>query len=382
MTSEVGTPSRELPGLALFFTLGVSLSDWERTGYIDREVRYYQRLAEHIGPITFVTYGDAADLSLAEKLGGIRVAANTDRLPSEVFMRRAAKLHQQALGRSAIFKSNQIKGAQAVIDAANLTGGKSIVRCGYLLSRFRANQPVSMRMRFGLWRRELAMFHQADRVFLPTQEDALYARQWYALPASKVVVMPNFVDTDMFAPRDELPCEPGLVCFVGRLAPQKNVGALIEAMAGLKGAKLRLIGDGPQQAELAALAERFQVDIEMLGNVPHAELPRLLAECEIFVLPSLYEGLPKALLEAMSAGVPVIATKVQGSGAVIRHRDTGWLCDDTSPESLRRALSSMLEDSRLRTQIGRAARRYVQENFSLEKVLAQEVAVYQELGLV
>jgi glycosyltransferase involved in cell wall biosynthesis len=73
---------------------------------------------------------------------------------------------------------------------------------------------------------------------------------------------------------------------------------------------------------------------------------------------------------------------VQGSEEVIKHRKTGWLCEDTSPESLRKALVTLLEDSRLRAQIGKDARRYVQEHFSIERVLADEVAVYRELGVV
>ncbi|MEJ2149169.1 MAG: glycosyltransferase family 4 protein [Chloroflexota bacterium] len=368
-------------GLALFFTLGVSLVDWQEAGYLHRELSYYRRLAEHVGPVTLVTYGGEEDARLGEQLEGFRVLNNPERLPPEEFMQRAPDLYRRELEGLAIFKSNQIKGAHAVIHAAGLTGGCAIVRGGYLLSRFVSNRPVSTRMRFGLWRRELALFHQAGRVFLPTSEDAQYAQRWYALPAGKVVVVPNFVDTDLFRPREDLACEPGLVCFVGRLAPQKNLAALIEAMAGLKGARLRLIGDGPQRNNLFRLAQEKGVPIEILGTVPQEELPVLLAECEAFVLPSLYEGLPKSLLEAMAAGVPVVATQVQGSASVIQHRETGWLCEDTSPEALHRGLSALLRESRLRAKIGRAARQYMIESFSLEGVLAREVAVYKELGL-
>jgi glycosyltransferase involved in cell wall biosynthesis len=130
------------------------------------------------------------------------------------------------------------------------------------------------------------------------------------------------------------------------------------------------------------MAHDLAVPLEMTGNVPHEALPRLLAECEVFVLPSLYEGLPKALLEAMATGIPVLTTKVQGSGPLIYHRATGWLCEDTSPESLRRGLEALLGDSRLRAQIGRSARRFVTEHFSMESVLAREVRAYQELGCV
>jgi glycosyltransferase involved in cell wall biosynthesis len=368
-------------GLALFFTLGVSLADWHRAGILQREVSYYQRLSERIGPVTFITYGGEEDLSLAGTLAGIRVLNNPDQLPSGIFVQRAPALYRSQLDGVALVKSNQIKGAQAAIRSAALTGARAVVRGGYLLSRFVSNRPISARARFGLWRRELVMFHQADRVFLPTYEDALYARRWYALPSDKVIVIPNFVDTDLFVPREDVTCEPGLVCFVGRLAPQKNLPALIEAMSGLKNVRLRLVGDGPDREKLLALAAERGVSVEMLGQIPHEDLPPLLAECEVFALPSLYEGLPKVLLEAMATGVPVIATKVQGSASVIRHRETGWLCEDTSPQALRRGLEKLLRDSDLRVRIGQAAREFVIDHFSIESVLAREVAVYEEMGL-
>lgn len=369
-------------GLALFFTLGVRLADWERTGYLDREIAYYQRLAEHVGPITFITYGAEEDQALAERLGDIRLLTNDERLPSEMFMRQAPRLLQDSLKSTAIIKSNQIKGAGAVVQAASQIGARSVIRGGYLLSRFISNQPISLRMRFGLWRHELAMFHQADRVMLPTCEDAIYARRWYALPVEKVVVVPNFVDVDLFAPRDDVPCEPGLIGFVGRLAPQKNLRALIEAVSGLHNVRLRLIGDGPQRAELESFAKSCNVVIEFCGSVPHQAVSRLLAECELFILPSLYEGLPKALLEAMAAGVPVITTRVQGSSPLIQHRENGWLCNDASVASLRHGIETLLRDSRLRAQMSRSARRYIVEHFSLSTVLSREIAVYQEMGCV
>jgi glycosyltransferase involved in cell wall biosynthesis len=369
-------------GLVLFFTLGVSLADWHKAGFLQREAVYYQRLAEHIGPVTFITYGGAEDLKLGDTLDGIRVLNNPHRLAPDVFVQQAPELYHMQLDGAAIVKSNQIKGAQAAIRAAALTGARAIIRGGYLLSRFLSNRSISLRARFGLWRRELVVFHRADRIFLPTGEDARYARRWYALPPEKVVVVPNFVDTTLFTPRDEVACQPGLVCFVGRIAPQKNVPALIEAMTGLKNARLRLVGDGPDREMVRALAAERGVQVEMVGYVSHEELPRLLAECEIFVLPSLYEGLPKALLEAMSAEVPVIATKVQGSESLIRHLETGWLCEDTSPQALRRGLEALLSNADLRVQIGQTAREFVLDHFSLESVLARELAVYEEMGLV
>ncbi len=380
--SRHSVPNGQRRGLALFFTLGVRLVDWEKAGFLQSEVKYYCRLSKHVGPITFVTYGSEEDRDLAARLDGIRLITNDHHLPSKTFQRRIPRLCREVLADAALVKSNQIQGAQAALETAALTGAQAVVRGGYLLSRFAGEHESSLPERFSSWRRELAMFHQADRVLLATQDDAIYARRWYSLPSQKVQVLPNFVDTSLFTPREDVACEPGLIGFVGRLMPHKNLPSLIEAMVGLKDARLRLIGDGPQRDALLALASERGVCLEMIGSVPHEELPRLLAECEVFALPSFREALPRTLLEAMAAGLPVLTSAVNGGSAVIQHRENGWLCDDATPASMRRGLETLLRDSRLRTQIGRSARRYVADHFAMETVVAREVAVYQEMGCV
>jgi glycosyltransferase involved in cell wall biosynthesis len=139
------------------------------------------------------------------------------------------------------------------------------------------------------------------------------------------------------------------------------------------------VGDGPQRAELEAAAAKGQARVSLLGNLPHTELPALLNGCDLFILPSLYEGHPKVLIEAMSCGLPAIGTRVPGIQELIQDGETGLLCD-TSPEGIRGAIRELLGDRELRTRLGRAAREYVLEHFSLDKILELELALYKELA--
>jgi glycosyltransferase involved in cell wall biosynthesis len=365
-------------GLALFFTTGVSLANWAEAGLLPRELDYYRRLRAHVGPITFVTYGGEDDAALAPDIPDVRVLSVPKDTPPEVIIRE----YRGALGEAAIFKSNQIKGAEAAIHAGRTFGRPAIVRCGYLLSRFLGgSERLSLRVRLGMWRQEWRLFHAATHSFLPSPEDAAYARNRYLVRGSKITILPNFVDTTLFAPMPDATPKPGLIGFVGRLAPQKNLPALLRAVQGLPGASLRVIGDGPDHDHLAALADQLGARVEWCGRRPQADLPRLLAECQVFTLPSFYEGHPKVLLEAMALGLPVVGTPVMGTRPLIAHGRTGWLCADTSAEAIRAGLQALLEDDALRARLGRAARDYVVETFSLESVLAREVATYKELGI-
>jgi glycosyltransferase involved in cell wall biosynthesis len=215
---------------------------------------------------------------------------------------------------------------------------------------------------------------------VPTEEEASYARKLFLLPKSKVRVVPNFVQTDIFRPSNGNK-RGGLVGFVGSLKPTKNLPALVEATSAIPGARLRLIGDGRQKAELAQLAERLSVEVEFVPYQTHEELPRYLNECEVFAFPSLYEGHPKALLEAMACGLPVVTTPVYGIRNLITHGVNGYMCRDTSAEAIREGLREVLGDRSASARMGDEARRFVVERFDTSVVLDEELRAYRELGI-
>ena len=188
----------------------------------------------------------------------------------------------------------------------------------------------------------------------------------------------NSVDTGTFRPLPDVEPQPGLDTFIGRFEAQKNVMALVEAVADLPGATLVLIGDGPLRGRLEEAVGRRQVRATFLGRRAHADLPGLLNRSSAFVLPSFYEGNPKALLEAMACGVPVIATRTPGIEGLVVHGETGYLCG-TSSEEIGAALKEVLGDSALRARISAGAMAYVRTRASLQTVAAQELALLRSL---
>ncbi len=129
--------------------------------------------------------------------------------------------------------------------------------------------------------------------------------------------------------------------FVGRIAPEKNLSALLEAIQPLQ-VRLVLIGEGKIRPELQRRFPSLNGRISWEGNVPNSELPEYLNRAGLFILPSLYEGHPKALIEAMACGLPVIGADSPGIRELIRHGETGYLCG-TEPESIRKAIQDLLD---------------------------------------
>jgi glycosyltransferase involved in cell wall biosynthesis len=367
--------------LVLFFTRGVSLKTWDNIGMFEREVALYRRLQEHGVQVSFVTYGDAPDLTYADRLPGIRILCNRWGLSQKWYIRFVSWLYPLLWYRLTVFKSNQVQGADVALRVARRFGKRFIARCGYLYSEFMERQhgpDSSEAQRACVLEREV--FTTADRVVVTTPAMRYAVLQRYQVPAERVTIIPNYVETNLFCPVPDDHHSPGRICFVGRLEEQKNPFALLEAIRDLNDVELLVVGNGSLGKQLYEETNTKELPVRFLGNVPHRQLPGILNSAALFILPSRYEGHPKTLMEAMACGLPVIGTNVPGIREIIRHRENGYLCG-TSPQEIRAAIQDVLGDANLRGRMGRNAREFVVEHFALERVLEMELALLEELGM-
>lgn len=367
--------------LVLFFTTGVSLKTWDAVGMFDREVALYRCLAARGVRVAFITYGGAAELAYAPRLPGIRLLCNRWEWPAEQYRRWLPWLHAPWLLGARLFKTNQISGAEVALRAARLWGRRLIVRGGYLLSEaMEALEGAGSPAARSAGALEQQVFKSADHIVLTTPTAAARAAARYPEAAPRITVIPNYVETDRFSPAARPDPQPGArlrIGFVGRLEPQKNPLALLQAVCGLD-VELVMVGSGSLQSQLEEFAQEHGLAVEFLGNRPNREIPAVLRACDLFVLPSLWEGHPKTLLEAMACGLPVVGTDVPGVRELIRHGETGWLCAPTA-DGLQAALRLLLADHSLRTRLGQAGRDAVLQHFALDRVLEQELALYHQV---
>lgn len=365
--------------LALFFTHGVSLRTWDELGSLERETALYRRLRAHLDGVTFITYGGPEEADYAGRLPGIDICCNQQRLPLDEYAAAIPDLHRPAFQGAPILKTNQMPGAEVAVAVAERYRLPLVARCGYLWSLNAAREHGECSSQAEQARAvERRAFTRAARCVVTTETLRRHVCAAYDLPAERVSVVPNYVLTDQFRPMPAAPPVPGRIVFVGRGGPEKNLPALLEALQGLP-VQLILIGGAAHYPDLRARAAALNLDVVFRGNRPHAELPLELNQAEVFVLPSLWEGHPKALLEAMACGRPVVATDVPGIRDVVTHLETGYLCG-TSADSLRAAVQTVLADKALQARLGARAREYVHARFGLEQVLRQELSVLSAAG--
>lgn len=206
--------------------------------------------------------------------------------------------------------------------------------------------------------------------------------------ADKVVVIRNGVDTTLFAPRDgtrmrrELGLPDGalVVGGVGRLAPVKGFEYLVAATAIAieRGVDIEtlLVGDGPQRGQLEAYAAELGIaeHVHFLGM--RRDLPELYAAMDIFALPSVQEGSPNALMEAMACGKPVIASPVGGVPEIVDDRVSGLLVTPAEPERWADAIERLDGTPRMRMELGRNARARALESLDIELTVAAHADLY------
>lgn len=164
------------------------------------------------------------------------------------------------------------------------------------------------------------------------------------------------------------------------MVPVKGLAILLKAVAHMSSIsrplRVLLVGDGPERPELEALAERLGIrdSIEFVG---FASEPRFfLAEMDVFVLPSLNEGVPMALLEALAAGIPVVAAAVGGIPGMIGDTGAALLVRSSSPEAWVAALTTVIGCPEQSNMMAKRGLQLVREQFSIDSMVNRYIAVY------
>ncbi len=221
----------------------------------------------------------------------------------------------------------------------------------------------------------------ADKVVALTELLRRLAIKLGAEP-SRVITLPILMSERLLDPgaydRDAIRVEKGLsghvVLFVGRLSHEKKVDTLVRAFHRiaqvLEDAQLVLVGGGPERRRLEQLCAELGIRdrVVFTGAIPRGEVIRYLAAADMFVLPSMMEGLPKALLEAMAMGKPIVATRAPGITEVVGHGREALLVEVGDVDGLANAILTVLTDEELARRLASNARRTFERYYSYERL--------------
>ena len=233
------------------------------------------------------------------------------------------------------------------------------------------------------------LLRQADWIIVTTNELKSEVEEWIG-HVNKITLVPNGVDTKRFSPDQEPSRMRQLFPFfqmlsVGRLEKQKNLFFLLEIISRLKekiSVKLTIIGRGSLADALKEKVRQENLPVEFISHVPYESMPNYHHQADCFISTSLAEGHPKALIEAMSSGLPCVASTCAGNSALICHGLSGILLDPTS-SSIHLWTAQLLHLSHepsVADQLGKEARKFVTKNFDIHETLNSELAVLEKVA--
>jgi len=206
----------------------------------------------------------------------------------------------------------------------------------------------------------------------------------------EVSVIPNGIDLDRFQNLSsrgkglKVNSAEKLILFVGGLKPTKGIEYLIQAMSSIRQsetkAKLLLVGQGEEKEGLEHLAKNLDLSnyVRFTGGIPNTEVPEYMAASDVFVLPSLSEGFPNVILEAMASGLPIVATRVGGLPEIIKEGNNGFLVEPKNPQQLAEKVLLILKDKELRKRISKNNEEKA-KGYSWESIVDRLEKVYQTI---
>jgi glycosyltransferase involved in cell wall biosynthesis len=240
---------------------------------------------------------------------------------------------------------------------------------------------------------ERILGHFTDMIICVSHSDRESVIKTKIAKSDKIKIIWNGIDLERFqkvllnnnVKRNELglPADAFILTMIGRLHPPKDLFTLITSFQlvqdELPNTCLLIVGDGPLRKELQNYAKRLHLNSKIIFAGARRDIPEILAITDIFILSTLWEGLPIVLLEAMASAKPVIASDICGNKEVVVNGETGILVPPIDPKSLAKAIIELARDPQKAKRLGQKGIARVKENFTLEKMIQQVTNLYEEL---
>jgi glycosyltransferase involved in cell wall biosynthesis len=237
--------------------------------------------------------------------------------------------------------------------------------------------------RFRLWLTERFIYQPADLILTNTDGIREELRRRY--PEKQVIAIQNLIDLPDLPPKKSAASSTPRIVSVGRLSPEKGHTVLIEALnllntkLGFPNFRATILGEGELKSELNEQINRYQLSERVTLPGFSDDVFSALLNAEVFVLPSLHESSPNALIEAMSVGLPCIASAVGGILDLIEHNESGLLVPPGDSEALARAIQKILTNRPFAENLGNHARLNIHRTFDNDRSIQQLETVYQQI---
>lgn len=364
----------------LIFTYGVSLKQWEDSGLLSREISLYNKMiSDYKLNYTFVTFGDVSDISIIEN-PNIKVLpiykyikkskVNSINIIKSFFIPFVLKKYIEG---SQLIKTNQLSGSWIGIILKQILKIPLFVRTGYNIYEFKKIQKKSIIVKLFYFLLTKAALRFSDIYTVTSETDKTKIKK-ISKNFNKISILRNYVSTIQV--EEKKPRYKERILSVGRLDSQKNYKMLIDIFNNSK-FEIDIVGSGPEKNNLIKYADSKNVKLNLLGNIDNDQLMNLYQKYYFYVTTSLYEGNPKALLEAMSSGCVVLCKKNTNTMEIINNGFNGFFIDNEK-ETIQ-LIEEILNDKNLKNKVVENSLKTIERNYFIDKIVNEEFKIYKIL---
>ncbi len=366
--------------IILLFTYGYSLKMWEQSGSLKRELLFYKTLCEKSNTkITFVTFGDETDIDYTNEFEVIPIYKFIKKRNSKILNYIQSFYYpfiiKKQLSDFDIIKQNQLLGSWIAIILKIITKKPLFVRTGYDMYKFSIDEKKSLLIKYLYKLLTKITLMRSDLYTISSQNDLEFLLSKFNKNILKnIKIRPNWVklsENIIINSRKKYS-----ILNVGRLEYQKNQIEIIKAISGTN-FNLTIYGEGSMKSILLNEAKNNGISLTINDIIQNEKLIEIYKDFKYFILSSIFEGNPKVLLEAMSAGCVVIARDIPNNKEIIENGINGFLYKNQN--ELTYILQNINNDNEKLINISANARKNTNKNFSLESSINLELEDFNYL---
>ena len=366
--------------MGLFFSRGMSFAKWHELELLDREKLVYEKhLAEGtISKVYCFTYG-AYDANYSHLIHEDLIIISmpiffNSKIGINIYSFLLPIIKFKHMKKCDILKNDQMDGSWSAVIAKIFFRKKLLIRTGFTLSVFMNRKGSKVKELIAILMESFA-YYFCDFATVSSKHSKLYIMHKYNLKDKDISVLYNYINVDKFNILKSGYKNDRLL-FIGRLDQQKNLVNLFYALNGLD-VGIDLYGDGTLKNDLMALSKVIGIDARFMGKVSNAQMPEVMNKYKYYILPSLYEGMPKTLIEAMCCGLICMGTDTLGINEVINNKN-GYLIPSTNASDISKVIINVIKNNKI-TNIDTSERVFCRDLYSLDRYTSKESKILSNL---
>ena len=372
--------SKEI-NLVLFLTLGGSLHQWNKEGILDRELALYKKLKEYNVSTSIISFGDKTEEEIVFKHPYIKIFYNKYNLHPRLYNYLIPLLFFKVFRKADLIKTNQFYGVHLAKRVASLFSKKLIIRQGYSFIDHRIRENINNVKALTKYKKYIEQNINSGSAYIFTTKKIFddYKNR-YEFSNENVRIIPNYILLNNWVPSFKISKIKKTLIYIGRFSEQKNLISLSKALKNTN-LKLILVGNGEEneRKNLEKSLSKNNVNFKFFKRTNQKNLKKIINLADAFILPSLYEGNPKILIEMMSYKIPIIATKVQGIKNLVNDKSC-LLVPKTTEKNLRTSILEFYKLNKEKKKLLTQNAYKISLNYSLEKYCKKEFDLYKLLN--